>query len=104
MKYYSTKCRANNVYNDDTINLVMEMNIGNRIAELRKSKKWTQNDLANKIFVTDKTISSWESNRTEPSLDTIVKLSELFDCNASYLIYGNIKKNDIETEIKIKFF
>lgn len=78
------------------------MNLGNRIANLRKRKKWTQNDLANKMFVTDKTISSWESNRTEPSLEAIVKLSELFDCSASYLIYGSTKKNDIETEIKIK--
>lgn len=58
--------------------------------------------MANKIFVTDKTISSWESNRTEPSLETIIKLSELLDCNASFLIYGNTKKNDMETEIKIK--
>lgn len=78
------------------------MNLGNRIAHLRKRKKWTQNDLASKIFVTDKTISSWESNRTEPSLETLVKLSELLDCSTSYLIYGDIKKNDIETEIKIK--
>lgn len=38
----------------DTINLVIQMNLGNRIANLRKNKKWTQNDLANKIFVTDK--------------------------------------------------
>lgn len=70
------------------------MNLGNRISDLRKNKKWTQDDLANKIFVTDKTILSWESNKTEPSLETIIKLSELFNCNASYLIYGNIKKND----------
>lgn len=69
---------------------------------LRKRKKWTQNDLANKIFVTDKTISSWESNRTQPSLETIIKLSQVLECNASYLIYGDTKKNDIETEIKIK--
>lgn len=78
------------------------MNLGNRIANLRKGKKWTQNDLANKLFVVDKTISSWESNRTEPSLETIIKLSELLDCSASYLIYGNTVKNNIETEIKIK--
>ena len=76
----------------DTINLVIKMNLGNRIAELRKIKEWSQNDLANKIFVSNKTISSWESNRTEPNLETIVKLSELLDCNASYLIYGNTKK------------
>lgn len=78
------------------------MNLGNRIANLRKRNKWTQNELADKIFVTDKTISSWESNRTEPNLEIIIKLSELFNCSASYLIYGDTKKNDIETEIKIK--
>lgn len=79
-----------------------KMNLGNRIANLRRRKKWTQNDLANKLFVADKTISSWESNRTEPSLETIIKLSELLDCSASYLIYGDTEKNNIETEIKIK--
>ena len=78
------------------------MDLGKRIANLRKSKKWTQDDLAKILFVTDKTVSSWESNRTEPSLEIIIKLSELFDCSASYLIYGNTEKNNIETELKIK--
>lgn len=79
------------------------MNLGNRIAKLRKNKNWIQSDLANKFFVTDKTISSWESNRTKPSLEIIIKLNEIFACNISYLIYGNnTEKSDIETEIKIK--
>lgn len=78
------------------------MNLGNRISELRKKEKWTQKDLANKLFVADKTISSWEANRTEPSLETIIQLSELFSCSASYLLYGNALKSEIETEIKIK--
>ena len=78
------------------------MNIGERILNLRKSKNLTQQDLAKKIFVTDKTISSWESNRTEPSLEMILKLSEVFECAVTYLIYGDILRNDIETEIKIK--
>lgn len=78
------------------------MNLGSRIANLRKKKKWTQQDLANRLFVTDKTISSWEANRTEPNLEILVKLSEKLNCATSYLIYGNNIKNDIETEIKIK--
>ncbi len=44
------------------------MSIGDRICKLRKSKGFTQLDLANKLFITDKAISSWEQNRTEPSL------------------------------------
>lgn len=78
------------------------MNIGNRIADLRKQKKFSQQELAERLFVTDKTISSWEINRTEPSLEMVIKLSEILDCSTSYLIYGDILKNEIETEIKIK--
>ena len=80
----------------------MKMNLGNRIANLRKKKKMTQQALASKLFVTDKTISSWEANRTEPNLELLVKISEELDCSTSYLIYGNLNKNDIETEINIK--
>ena len=78
------------------------MNIGKRISDLRKKKNITQLDLASKLFVTDKTVSSWESDRTEPSLEMIVKLSEILGCSVGYLIYGDNPKNDIETEIKIK--
>ena len=77
------------------------MDIGKRISKLRKKKKITQLELAKKLFVTDKTISSWESDRTEPSLEILIKLSELLDCNVGYLIYGDNPKNDIETETKI---
>ena len=55
--------------------LVIVMNLGKRILELRKKMKLTQQALAEKMFVTDKTISSWEANRTEPSLEDFVKLS-----------------------------
>lgn len=78
------------------------MNIGKRISDLRKKNNITQLDLASKLFVTDKTVSSWESDRTEPSLEMIVKLSEILDCSVGYLIYGDNPKNNIETEIKIK--
>ena len=52
------------------------MSIGERIKKLRNKKGITQLELANKLFVTDKTVSSWESDRTEPSLEMLVKLSE----------------------------
>ena len=78
------------------------MKIGERLKELRNKKKITQVDLANKLYVTDKTISSWESNRTEPSLEILVNISEILDCSVGYLIYGDNPKSDIETEIKVK--
>ena len=78
------------------------MNYGERISKLRQSKNITQKELASKLYVTDKTISSWESNRTEPSLEMIIKLSEILECSASYLLYGDNFKDNIEMEIKIK--
>lgn len=78
------------------------MSLGERIVNLRKQKNLSQQKLADILFVSDKTVSSWEINRTEPSLEMIVNLSKLFDCTPSYLIYGNINRSDIETEIKIK--
>ena len=78
------------------------MNIGERLSKLRKQENMTQQDLASKLFVTDKTISSWESNRTEPNLEVLVKISEILSCSVGYLIYGDNLKNNIETEIKIR--
>lgn len=78
------------------------MNYGERISKLRQNKNITQKELALKLYVTDKTISSWEANRTEPSLDMIMRLSELLECSASYLLYGDKPKDNVEMEIKIK--
>ena len=78
------------------------MNYGERISKLRQLKSITQKELASKLYVTDKTISSWEANRTEPSLEMIIKLSEILECSASYLLYGDNSKDNIEMEIKIR--
>ena len=78
------------------------MNYGERITKLRQNKHITQRELASKLYVTDKTISSWESNRTEPSLEMIVRLAEILECRASYLLYGDNFKDNIEMEIKVK--
>lgn len=78
------------------------MNLGSKIANLRKKKKMTQQELADKLYVTNKTISSWESNRTEPDLVMISQLSELFEVSISSFFDETSIKNAIETEIKVK--
>ena len=80
----------------------MKMNIGQRISRLRKAKNLSQQELAKQLYLTDKTISSWESGRTEPKLSMVVKLSEILDCSAKYLICGERAKSEIKTEIKIR--
>lgn len=76
--------------------------IGNRIKKLRIDNKYTQTELGEKLFFSDKTISSWESNRTKPDLNSLCQLSKILNCPIAYLLYGDEQKNNIETELKFK--
>lgn len=65
--------------------------ISKNIKKLRTEHNLTQEDIAKQLFVTRQTISSWESGRTQPDIETIMKLSELFSVTAEELIYGKSK-------------
>lgn len=64
------------------------INIGRNIKTARKSKGYSQIELGEKIGVSDKTISSWENNRNEPSIVDIQKLADALGTRKSVLIDG----------------
>ena len=64
------------------------MEIGSRIAALRKANSWTQEQLADQIGTTRQAISKWESDKSEPDLRSLVKMGELFAVSMDYLILG----------------
>ena len=77
--------------------------IGNKIKELRIKNKLSQQELANLLYVSNKTISSWENNRTIPDINFIFKLCDIFHTSFYSLVdneYCNL--NNIELEIKLK--
>lgn len=53
------------------------MDIGKNITKFRKAKKLTQEELANLICVSPKTISSYENNRNLPNIEMLISLSEV---------------------------
>lgn len=55
------------------------MDIGSKIKKYRKKHSFTQKTLAEKIGVSDKTISSWENGRTLPDVETLLILSEILE-------------------------
>lgn len=63
-------------------------NFGKRIAKQRKKVGLTQNSLAEKLMVSNKSVSKWESGIGYPSFEFLPKLCELLDCSADYLILG----------------
>ena len=64
------------------------MRIGEKIAEMRKQNNMTQKDLAEKLNVSDKVISKWETGKSLPDVEMMMKLSralgvsisELYEC------------------------
>jgi len=60
--------------------------LSENIRKCRKSKQMSQDELAEKLGVTRQSISLWETGQTQPSLDNIVALSELFDISTDALL------------------
>jgi transcriptional regulator with XRE-family HTH domain/ketosteroid isomerase-like protein len=69
-------------------------NIGKFIAKLRKDKKMTQEELANKLGVNSRSVSRWENGKCMPDLSLLVPLSKELGMNVNDLLSG--KKNDKE--------
>lgn len=79
------------------------MDIGEQIKEHRKHGGWTQKELAERLNVSDKTISSWETGRTYPELTLLVELSELFNVSLDSLLRGDVKVvKKIDKDVRLK--
>ena len=77
--------------------------IGEMISSLRKEKGMTQNDLAEKMNVTDKAVSKWERNLSCPDVNSIPKLAEVLGTTVEELLNAQSKKenNKIDEIINI---
>ena len=66
------------------------MEFGNRLYELRKQKGLSQEELANRLDVTRQTISKWELGDSNPDMDKLVQLGELFEISLDELVLGKV--------------
>lgn len=62
--------------------------IGNNIRRLRISNKMSQDNLAEKLFVSRQTISNYETGKSTPDIEMIIRIGEIFDTDVNELIYG----------------
>lgn len=70
----------------------------NRIKELRTENNWSQAELANRLQCAMSSIAMYEKEERKPSLEVLVKLSEIFDCSIDYILCKSDIRNP-ETEI-----
>ena len=76
------------------------MEIGNQIRKYRTSLNLSQDELADRIYVTRQTISNWENNRNYPDIRSLVLLSNVFGVSLDILVKGDLKqmKDEIKKE------
>lgn len=79
------------------------MEIGKQIQKYRTELNYSQDELAEKIYVTRQTVSNWENQHTYPDLRSLLLLCDVFDISLDQLVKGDldemkreINKEDVE--------
>ena len=81
------------------------MTTGEKIYELRKKARITQEEFAERLNVTRQAVSKWESDNAFPETETIVKIASMFDVSCDYLLKdGNFEKNAATAEKQQRAF
>ena len=70
----------------------------NRIKQLREENNWTQLELSQKMDCAMSSIAMYEIGDRKPSMEVLIKLSEIFDCSIDYLL----GKSDIRNPEEVK--
>lgn len=67
---------------------------GNTIKELREKKKYTQKELAERLKISDKAVSKWETNRGLPDIGIIEDLAKVLGVSIAELLTGDCRENE----------
>ena len=73
------------------------MTFGEKLYDLRKENRYSQDLLAEKLSVTRQAVSKWELNEMLPDYENVIKIAKLFSVSTDYLL-----KDDIEMQIQRK--
>lgn len=60
--------------------------LGHRISQLRTAAGWSQVELSKRLGVTKQTVSNWENENIQPSIEMLVRLAKLFNVSTDYLL------------------
>ena len=69
--------------------------INRNIREQRIKKGLSQEELAEKLYVTRQTISNYETGKSNPDVEMLASMAEVLDIDIQLLIYGETKKRDM---------
>jgi len=69
-----------------------ELNLGKQIKQYRTNIALSQEELAEKIYVSRQTISNWENDKNYPDINSLLMISEVFGISLDNLIKGDIER------------
>ena len=77
-----------------------QQKIGAFLKELRKEKNITQEQLADEMRVSRRTVSRWETGSNMPDLDILIDISEFYDVDLKDILNGQRKSDNMDKELK----
>lgn len=70
------------------------MKLPDKIIKLRKANGWSQEDLAERLYVSRQAISRWENGTALPDSNNVLQLSKLFSVTADYLLNDDYSSDE----------
>lgn len=77
------------------------MALGDRLRYERKKRSWTLEDTARRLGIKSlNTYANWEYGRTEPDVETLANIADLYDVSLDYLLSGDNNGEQMQLEMK----
>ena len=73
---------------------------GEFLKHLRKSKGITQEQLAEHLYISSRTVSRWETGNNMPDVDMLIELADFYDVDIHEIIDGESKSENMDNETK----
>ena len=79
------------------------MKFGDNLKLIRKSKKMSQEELAEKVNVSRQSVSKWETGEAYPEMNNILELCKIFNCKINDLVHEDMSDiSSLDEEIVMK--
>lgn len=72
--------------------------LAQQIRVLRTAKNLSQDELAEKLYISRQAVSKWENGEATPDIDKLVQLAEIFGVSLDYLVLGKEPEKEIVVE------
>lgn len=72
--------------------------VGERLTDLRNKNNMTQEEFAEYMCVTRQSVSKWETDKTYPDVEKLIKIAELYNVTLDYLIRGEESVSYVESD------